>query len=195
MPLAVTVLHLSPSLEPLFSVSYAWNMPGVYHVYVDVLHIHGIYMVYPWIYHVYPSDWIYMVYPCIYHVYPPSIYMVHPWIYMVYHLMYIHGIYVVYHGISLDVYTWYIRGISWYIHGYSKLSETRFRGRPVLLVSFNAHTHVGNDQECFIPRATMANAPGGKAAHKRLNPTAANVPRLSLVAAHKNTRVLQKRGR
>jgi hypothetical protein len=30
------------------------------------------------------------------------------------------------------------------------------------------------DQECFIPRATMASAPGEKAAHKRLNPTAAN---------------------
>ena len=29
----------------------------------------------------------------------------------------------------------------------------------------------------------MAIAPGDKAAHKRLNPTAANVPRLSLVAA------------
>ncbi len=39
------------------------------------------------------------------------------------------------------------------------------------------------DQECFIPRATMAIAPGEKAAHNRLNPTAANVPRLSLVAA------------
>jgi hypothetical protein len=52
----------------------------------------------------------------------------------------------------------------------------------VLLVSFNAHTRVG-DQEWFIPRATMAIAPGEKAAHKRLNPTAANVPRLSLVAA------------
>ncbi len=49
------------------------------------------------------------------------------------------------HGISLDVYTWYIRGISWYIHGYSQNSETRFRGRPVLLVSFNAHTHVYGD--------------------------------------------------
>jgi hypothetical protein len=80
------------------------------------------------------------------------------------------------------MYIWYIRGISWYIHGYSKLSETRFRGRPVLLVSFNVHTREG-DQECFIPRATMAIAPGDKAAHKRLNPTAANVPRLSLVAA------------
>ncbi len=39
------------------------------------------------------------------------------------------------------------------------------------------------DQECFIPRATMAIAPGETAADKWLNPTAANVPRLSLVAA------------
>jgi hypothetical protein len=52
----------------------------------------------------------------------------------------------------------------------------------VLLVSFNVHTCVGN-QEGFIPRATMAIAPGENTAHKRLNPTAANVPRLSLVAA------------
>jgi hypothetical protein len=52
----------------------------------------------------------------------------------------------------------------------------------VLLVSFNAHTRVG-DQECFIPLATMAIASEGKADHKRLNPTAANVPCLSLVAA------------
>ncbi len=51
----------------------------------------------------------------------------------------------------------------------------------MLLVSFNAYTLAG-DQECFIPRATMTIAPGEKAAHKRLNPTAANVPRLSLVA-------------
>ncbi len=39
----------------------------------------------------------------IYHVYPRSIYMVYPWIYVVYHLMYIHGIYVVYRGISMDI--------------------------------------------------------------------------------------------
>jgi hypothetical protein len=88
---------------------------------------------------------------------------------------YIHGISMDIHGISFDVYTWYIRGISWYIHGYSELSETRFRRRPVLLVSesFNVHKRVG-DQECFIPRATMAIAPGVKAAHKsstRLPPT------------------------
>ncbi len=46
-----------------------------------------------------------MEYPCqwIYSVYPPSIYMVYPWIYMVYHLMYIHGIYLVYCGISIDI--------------------------------------------------------------------------------------------
>ncbi len=47
--------------------------------------------------------------------------------------------------------------------------------RPVLLVSLNAYTRAG-DQECFIPRATMAIAPGEKVAHQRLNPTAANVP-------------------
>ncbi len=51
----------------------------------------------------------------------------------------------------------------------------------MLLVSFNAHTHVG-DQECFIPRATRAIEPGEKAALKRLNPTDSNVPHLSLVA-------------
>ncbi len=44
----------------------------------------------------------------------------------------------------------------------------------MLLVSFNSHTCVG-DQESFIPRATMAIVPGEKAAHKRLNPTAANL--------------------
>ncbi len=52
----------------------------------------------------------------------------------------------------------------------------------MLLVSFNAHTRAG-DQECFIPRATMAIVPGEKAAHKRLNPTAANLPSLSLAVA------------
>ncbi len=82
-------------LEPQFPI-YAWNMPGIYHVYVDLNYIHGIYIVCPWIYHAYPLDWIYMVYPWIFHVYPSSIYTVHPWIYMVYHWMYIHGIYVVY---------------------------------------------------------------------------------------------------
>ncbi len=93
-------------LEPLFSV-YAWNMPGIYHVYVVLPHMPGIYMVYPWIYHVYPSDWIYMVYPWV-SLDIPCI-----------SIKYIHCISMDVHGISLDVYTWYIRGISRYIHGYS----------------------------------------------------------------------------
>jgi hypothetical protein len=38
------------------------------------------------------------------------------------------------------------------------------------------------DQECFIPRATMAIVLGEKAAHTRLNPTAANLAPLLLVA-------------
>jgi hypothetical protein len=45
--------------------------------------------------------------------------------------------------------------------------------------SYSMHKRVG-DQECFIPHATMAIARGEKAAHIRLNPTAANIPRLSL---------------
>ncbi len=55
----------------------------------------------------------------------------------------------------------------------------------MLLVSFNAHTRVG-DQEYFIPRATMSIVPREKAAYKRINPTAANLelsPLLSLAAA------------
>ncbi len=89
---------------------------------------------------------------------------------MVYHLMYIHGIYVVYPWIFLD-----IPGIQ-----ISK-PETRFHCLPVLLVSesFDEHTCVG-DQECFIPRTTMAIVPGEKVAHKRLNHAAANLPPLLL---------------
>ncbi len=52
----------------------------------------------------------------------------------------------------------------------------------MLLVSVDEHTCVG-DQECFIPHTTMAIVPGEKVAHKRLNPAAANLPPLSLVAA------------
>ncbi len=48
----------------------------------------------------------------------------------------------------------------------------------MLLVSFDAHTCVG-DQECLIPRVTMAIVPGEKAVHKRLNPAADNLPPLS----------------
>jgi hypothetical protein len=49
-----------PAGRAVFSV-YTSTMPvhihGIYHVYVDHLHLHGIYVVvYPWIYHVYPSS-------------------------------------------------------------------------------------------------------------------------------------------
>jgi hypothetical protein len=51
-----------------------------------------------------------------------------------------------------------------YIMDTPRIFETRFLSRHVLLVSFNAHKRVG-DQECFIPRDTVANGPGEKAAH------------------------------
>ncbi len=90
----------------------AWyTMPGIYHVYLDLNDIHGIYMVYPWIYHhdVYPSDWIYIIRPG---------YYIHKVNYTCQWSRYIHtGMDI--HGISFDVYTLYIRGISWYIHGNS----------------------------------------------------------------------------
>ncbi len=83
--------------------------------------------------------------------------------------MYIHVVYTCYiQGYTwniIDVYTWYIHCISMDNLGFSKRSETRFRGKPVLLVSFNMHTCVG-DQEKFIPRTTMALVPGEKAATK-----------------------------
>ena len=61
------------------------------------------------------------------------------------------------------VYPW----ISLDILGYSCLSESRFLGWPVLLVSCNVHTFV-SDQQCFIARSTLAIVPGGKVVHKRL---------------------------
>ncbi len=93
-------------LEPLFSV-YAWNMPGIYHAYVVLPHMPGICLLNPWLYHVYPSDWIYMVYPWIFLDIPCI------------SIKYVQCIPMDIHGISLDVYTWYIRGILRYIHGYS----------------------------------------------------------------------------
>jgi hypothetical protein len=61
------------------------------------------------------------------------------------------------------VYPW----ISLDILGYSCLSESRFLGWPVLLVSCNEHTFVA-DQQCFIALATLAIVPGEKVVHKRL---------------------------
>ncbi len=52
----------------------------------------------------------------------------------------------------------------------------------MLLVSFYAHTYVG-DQECLIPNTTMATVPGEKAAHKRLKPSTADPPPLLLAGA------------
>ncbi len=80
----------------------------------------------------------------------------------------IHGIYVVYPWIFLDIPFW------------NQILRPAPRRAAGL---FKAHTCVG-DQECFIPRATMAILPGDKEAHKRLNPTAAHLPplRLSLAA-------------
>jgi hypothetical protein len=62
------------------------------------------------IFHVYPTEWIYVVYTWIYHVYPSCIYvyMDIPRI----SIMYIRSISMDIHGISFDVYPWYIRGIS-----------------------------------------------------------------------------------
>ncbi len=84
-----------------------------------------------------------MYIPCISNVVDiHGIYVVYPCIYMVYLLTYIHGIYVVY---------------PWIFQAFF----SRFLSRSVLLVSFNAHPCVG-DQDWFIPRATMAIVPGDR---------------------------------
>jgi hypothetical protein len=88
-------------LEPLFSV-YAWHMPVIYHVYVDLPHMPGIYIVYPWIYHVYPCISIRLDI----HGTSLDILAYTMYIYQVYTL-YIHG----YTWYIIDVYTWYICGI------------------------------------------------------------------------------------
>ncbi len=67
-------------LEPPFSAN-AWNMPGLYHVYVDLLHIHGIYMVLPVIPAFPPRR---LVNPMLYHVYPWICHVYTWWIYRVY---------------------------------------------------------------------------------------------------------------
>jgi hypothetical protein len=82
-------------LEPQFSV-YALYIQRIFHIYAVLTDIHEIYVVYPWIYHGYPTEWIYVVYPWKYHVFT----------------RYIRGISMDIHGISFDVYPWYIRGIS-----------------------------------------------------------------------------------
>ena len=73
-------------------------MPGIYHPYGNVIHMDGIYMVYPRIYHVYTWQWIYHVYPRIYMVYTLRICPVYAW-YMP--------------DISFHGNTWYILGYPW----------------------------------------------------------------------------------
>ncbi len=92
-------------LEPLLSV-YAWYIPCISQAYGNVTNMPGIYVVYPCIYMVYPMSWIYMVYPSLRSKDIPCI-----------SIEDIHGIMIslYLHGISEDVYTWYIRGISMYI--------------------------------------------------------------------------------
>jgi hypothetical protein len=121
-------------------------------------------MVYPWLYHVYPTDWMYMVYSWIYHVYPPSMYMVYPWIYMVYHLMYILGIYVLYCGISMD------------IHSFLKPD---FDAGPCCW-SHSMRTRVWVIKSVSCHGDTMAIVPGEKAAHKRLTTSSSSSPPLPL---------------
>jgi hypothetical protein len=105
---------------------------------------------------------------------------------------YIRGIPMDIHGISFDIYTLYIRGISMGIPRFlnpdfsagSCCCSLSMRTRLWVLKSVSFHgtlffsprqrrlalccaagRRVG-DQECFIPRATMAIVPGEKAAHK-----------------------------
>jgi hypothetical protein len=149
-------------------------MPGtsIYHVNVDVLHtIHGIlYMVYPWIYHVYPSDWINMVYPWIYHVF----YQVYTWYIHGYHTLYI--IWCIY-----MVYTWYIVVYPWiFLAFWNQIS------RPARAAGLIQCAHACGWSRVFCStrqRRHHGNCARGKGCHKRLNPTATNVPHLSLVVA------------
>jgi hypothetical protein len=76
---------------------------AIFHVYVDHLHIHGIYLVYPWINNMYIHGYTMFIHgsiPCI-------------------SAQYIHGISMDIHGTSIDGYPWYIHGISMDIPEYS----------------------------------------------------------------------------
>jgi hypothetical protein len=95
--------RLRHHLEPRFSV-YAWNMPGIYHVYVDVLHTIPCICrcpTYTWYIH---HDGISLDIPCISIMIRLDIHGIS--LYILGHTMYIH-----------QVYTWYIHGYAWYIIG------------------------------------------------------------------------------
>ena len=91
-------------LEPRFLV-YVWYMYGIYHIYVDLLHMYGICMVYVWYilgYTIYMYSNGYTMYIQGYTWYIHNVYAWYmPGISMVYHLTDIHGI-------SLDIlgYPW-----------------------------------------------------------------------------------------
>jgi hypothetical protein len=73
---------------------YTWNIPRIFHVYVEQLSMVGIYTWYIHGYTLYiqPPGYTQCVVPSMHMVYPLSINC----IYMVYHLKFIPGIYVVY---------------------------------------------------------------------------------------------------
>jgi hypothetical protein len=84
---------------------------------------------------------------------------------MVYHLTYIHGIYVVHHGISMD------------IRSFLKPDFAVFQ----CCWSHSTHTRVWVIKSVLF-HAPPWQLPGERAAHRRLNPTAANLSPLSLAA-------------
>ncbi len=163
-------------------------MPGIYHVYVDVLHIHGNWWnihhdgisldIPSWCISIRLDMIIYIMmvlYPWIYHVYPLSIswYMVYPWIYTAWYIIWC-SIYM--------VYTWYIVVYPWiFLAFWNQISRP---ARAAGLIQC-AHASSCGWSRVFCSTRHHGNCAGEKAAHKRLNrdPTAANVPRLSLVAA------------
>ncbi len=135
-----------------------WYIPGIYHVYSSYMQYWNILG----IYHVYPTDWKYMVYTM--DVTGISIMYIRG-LYMVYHLKYIPVVYL--------VYALYIP--SFLKPDFSACQCSTAAAAGPELVSVNAHTCVG-DPEYFIPspRATMAIVPQGRGptnGSTRLQPT------------------------
>ena len=86
-------------LEPRFYV-YTWNIPCISHVYAVLIDIPRISMyIHGYTRYIQRGGYTWYIhgYPCI-------------------SIMYIPRIYMDIHGISIDVYPWYIRGISMDIH-------------------------------------------------------------------------------
>ncbi len=127
--------------------------------------------------------------------------MVYTW-YILGYTMYIHQTGYTWYNLRYtmyihQVYTWYIHGYTWYIiwciymvctwyilvYPWIFLAFWNQILLPARAAGLIQCAHACGWSKVFIPRDTRAIAPGEKAAFKRLNPTAANVPRLSLVAA------------